>query len=228
MGGFPCFFQKSKERKIRGYERCHITSPKNYCHPPETFKEPRKGQDKFDHDKGQKSAISGRRLYWRLSTGFFATFSSMYVQFSKTSPLKAGESSEKSSGENRVKSCHVCGCHGFFGPEKPKGGFSKAKAMPKKTKTTKGYGTQQYIWGSERHGQERCAFLQKPPSRSPLFLVPEIYAVNCKLVLEYLRYAVTIFGSETIMCLFQHFWVGNYCRDQNYSGSGNMFPGNIF
>ena len=27
---------------------------------------------KFDHDKGQKSAISGRRLHWRLSTGFFA------------------------------------------------------------------------------------------------------------------------------------------------------------
>ena len=29
-------------------------------------------QDKFDHDKGQKSAISGRRLHWRLSTGSFA------------------------------------------------------------------------------------------------------------------------------------------------------------
>ena len=30
------------------------------------------GQDKFDHVKGQKSAISGCRLHWRLSTGFFA------------------------------------------------------------------------------------------------------------------------------------------------------------
>ena len=40
------------------------------------------------------------------------------MQFSRTSPQKSGESSEKSSGENRVKSCHVCGCHGFFGPEK--------------------------------------------------------------------------------------------------------------
>ena len=29
-------------------------------------------QDTFDHDKGQKSAFSGRRLHWRLSTGFFA------------------------------------------------------------------------------------------------------------------------------------------------------------
>ena len=75
-------------------------------------------QGTFDHDKGQKSAISGRRLHWRLSIGFFAFFSSIYVQFSKTSPPKSGESSEKSSGENRVKSCHVCGCHGFFGPEK--------------------------------------------------------------------------------------------------------------
>ena len=43
------------------------------------------------------------------------------MQFSKTSPLKSGESSEKSSGENRVKSCHVCGCHGFFGTERGKG-----------------------------------------------------------------------------------------------------------
>ena len=74
-------------------------------------------QDKFDHDKGQKSAISGRRLHWRLSTGFFAFFSCIYVQFSQTSPTESGESSEKSSGENRVKSCHVCGCRGFFGPE---------------------------------------------------------------------------------------------------------------
>ena len=39
------------------------------------------------------------------------------MQFSKTRPPKSGETSEKSSGENRVKSCHVCGCHGFFGPE---------------------------------------------------------------------------------------------------------------
>ena len=74
-------------------------------------------QGTFDHDKGQKSANFGapsplEALHW-----IFCFFSSLYVQFSKTSPLKSGESSEKSSGENRVKSCHVCGCHGFFGPE---------------------------------------------------------------------------------------------------------------
>ena len=74
-------------------------------------------QDAFDHDKGQI------HLQFRgaVSTGGspldFLFFSSVYVQFSKTSPLKSGESSEKSSGENRVKSCHVCSCHGFFGPE---------------------------------------------------------------------------------------------------------------
>ena len=65
-----------------------------------------------------------RNLQFRgaVSTGgspldFLLFLSSSYVQFSKTSPLKSGENSEKSSGENRVKSCHVCGCHGFFGPE---------------------------------------------------------------------------------------------------------------
>ena len=51
-------------------------------------------------------------LHW-----IFCSFSRFYVQFSKKSPRKSGESSEKSSGENRVKSCHVCGCHGFFGPD---------------------------------------------------------------------------------------------------------------
>ena len=51
-------------------------------------------------------------LHW-----IFCFFSRFSVQFSKTSPPKSGESSEKSSGENRVKSCHVCGCHGFFGPD---------------------------------------------------------------------------------------------------------------
>ena len=51
-------------------------------------------------------------LHW-----IFCFSSSIYVQFSKTSPLKSGESSGKSSGENCVRSCHVCGCHGFLGPD---------------------------------------------------------------------------------------------------------------
>ena len=64
---------------------------------------------------------------------FFCFFSSVYVQFSKTRPLKSGESCEKSSGENRVKSCHVCGCHGFFGPDLwafLEGPFSTQKTAP--------------------------------------------------------------------------------------------------
>ena len=51
-------------------------------------------------------------LHW-----IFAFFSSIYVQFSKTSPLKSGESSEKSSGEiasNPVTSVAVMV---FFGPD---------------------------------------------------------------------------------------------------------------
>ena len=74
-------------------------------------------RDTFDHDKGQKSAISGRRLHWRLSTGFFAFSPGSLCILVRRAPQKSGESSEKSSGENRVKSCHVCGCHGFFSPE---------------------------------------------------------------------------------------------------------------
>ena len=71
----------------------------------------------------RSTTTRNRNLQFRgaVSTGGspldFLLFSSINVQFSKTSPLKSGESSEKSSGENRVKSCHVCGCHGFFGPD---------------------------------------------------------------------------------------------------------------
>ena len=71
-------------------------------------------QGTFVHDKGQKSAISGAIGGSPLDFLLFLQY--FYVQFSKTSPLKFGESSEKFSGENRVKSCHVRGCHGFFGP----------------------------------------------------------------------------------------------------------------
>ena len=72
-----------------------------------------------------RGAVSaGGSLHW-----IFCFFSSIYVQFSKTSPLKSGESSEKSSGENRVESCHVCGCHGYFGPEGQKTSKSSNKSV---------------------------------------------------------------------------------------------------
>ena len=60
--------------------------------------------------------------------------------------------------------------------ERKKGGSSgggvsaESSVAPKKTKTTQGYWSQQ----SERHSQERRTFLQKPPSKHPLFFVPEI------------------------------------------------------
>ena len=51
-------------------------------------------QGMFDHDKGQKSAISGRRLHWIFgifSSRCFSFFSRFYVQFSKEIALKCGE-----------------------------------------------------------------------------------------------------------------------------------------
>ena len=73
--------------------------------------------------RASSTTTRDRNLQFRgaVSTGGspldFCFFSSIYVHFSKTSPTKSGESSEKSSGENPVKSCHICGCHGFFGPQ---------------------------------------------------------------------------------------------------------------
>ena len=105
-------------------------------------------QNTLDHDKGQKSAISGRRLHWRLSTGFFFAFSPVFMcKFSKTSPVKSGESSEKSSGENRIKSCHVCGCHGFFGPDEFRS--LKKKARLQRTRATQS--------GRQSHGTQSPA-----------------------------------------------------------------------
>ena len=47
-----------------------------------------------------------------------------------------------------------------------------SSVTPKETKNTQGCWGQQYIWHSEHHSQERRIFLHKPPSKSPLFLVP--------------------------------------------------------
>ena len=80
-----------------------------------------------------------------------------YVEFSKTSPLKSGESSEKSSGENRVKSCHVCGCHGFFGP--PRGPFRTKNS----TESTFSTGSKFATVEAKRYGEcsEVLVFLGK-------------------------------------------------------------------
>ena len=73
--------------------------PKNWGRrPQEAPKRKIKGneesQDAFDHDKGQKSAILGRRLHWIFrifSTGFFLLLSRFSVQFSQEIPPKCGE-----------------------------------------------------------------------------------------------------------------------------------------
>ena len=74
------------------------------CHFSSGQVQPRQGTEICNF--GAPSPLEA--LHW-----IFCFFSSVYVQFSKTSPLKSGESSETSSGENRVKSCHVCGCYVF-------------------------------------------------------------------------------------------------------------------
>ena len=118
--GFYAFFSAQKSTKILGNQA--------------------KNSQKI---RTSSTTTRDRNLQFRgaVSTGgspldFFCFFSSFYVQFSKTSPLKSGESSEKSSGENGVKSCHVCGCHGFFGPEKSKG-FSLKRKNARKSKTAR-------------------------------------------------------------------------------------------
>ena len=91
-------------------------------------------------------------LHW-----IFCFFSSFYVQFSKTNPLKSGESSEKSSGENGVKSCHVCGCHGFFGPD-----FS---GLPKISSHCANFGAdgKVQVLRNEKQTAQRGSFGQRKP-----------------------------------------------------------------
>ena len=57
----------------------------------------------------------GRRLHWRLSTGFFACSPVFMCNLVRRAPL-IWRKVAKNPGENRVKSCHVCGRHGFSGP----------------------------------------------------------------------------------------------------------------
>ena len=84
-------------------------------------------------------------------------FSSNFPDFSLGAPEQIQETQEPRKG-------------GVFA----KGSSARSNVMPKEeTKNTQGYWAQQCIWHSERHSQERCTFLQKPPSKNPLFLVPE-------------------------------------------------------
>ena len=79
-------------------------------------------QGTFDHDKEQKSAISGRRLH-----GIFLIFSSDFSPFlqvfcanrkeiARKSPQIVEKIARVQGGEKKnAESSHVCGCHGFLG-----------------------------------------------------------------------------------------------------------------
>ena len=54
-----------------------------------------------------------------------------------------------------------------------KGGFCRVECHTQGSKKTQKDWAQQCIWHSERRSQERRIFFQKPPSKKPLFLVPE-------------------------------------------------------
>ena len=56
-----------------------------------------------------------------------------------------------------------------------KGVSAESSVTLKETKRSRGYWAQQHVWHSERHSQERRTFLQKPPSKNPLFLVPDFH-----------------------------------------------------
>ena len=51
-----------------------------------------------------------------------------------------------------------------------KGVSAGSSVTPKEQKILLGHWPQQYIWHSQRDGQEGRVFLQKPPSKNPLFL----------------------------------------------------------
>ena len=57
-----------------------------------------------------------------------------------------------------------------------KGVSAESSVTAKRAESTQGCWTQQYIWHSECHSQERRTFLQKPPSKNLQFLAPEKFA----------------------------------------------------
>ena len=80
-------------------------------------------QGAFDHDEGQKplqfqGAISTgffsskflQRSFWPLSPGFLCNLVGK-------SPQNVEKIARFPDGEKGAESCHVSGCHGFFGPD---------------------------------------------------------------------------------------------------------------
>ena len=75
-------------------------------------------QDTFDHDKGQKSAISGRapsRLDFFKFSPVDSPFSPDFLcNLVRKSPQNVKKISRSPGGEKSIESCDVFGCLGFF------------------------------------------------------------------------------------------------------------------
>ena len=75
----------------------------------------------LDHDKGQKSAISVRRLpwiFWNFLQWIFLPFPPGFpCNLVRKSPQNVDKIARFPGGAKRVESCHVSGCHGFSGPD---------------------------------------------------------------------------------------------------------------
>ena len=74
-------------------------------------------QEAFDHDKGQKSAVSGRRLHWMFwifSNGILPFSSTFSVWCSKKSTQNVEKIARFPGGEKSLELCHVSGCHVFY------------------------------------------------------------------------------------------------------------------
>ena len=77
-----------------------------------------------------------------------------------------------------------------------KGISAESSVTPKETKKTPKYWAQQCIWHSEHHSQERRTFLQKPPSKKPLFLVLDIRCSERLILIRNLHRLVNLRGKQ--------------------------------
>ena len=77
----------------------------------------RNNRDAFDHDKGQKSASSGKFLHWNFlifSSGFLSLSPGLLSNLVRTSPQNVEKFARSPCGGKSSESCHVSGCHVFF------------------------------------------------------------------------------------------------------------------
>ena len=77
-------------------------------------------QGTFDHDKGQKSAISGRRLhciFFEFSPVHFSLSLGFLCNLVRKPPKMWRKVPDFWAEKKSVESCHVSGCHGLIGPE---------------------------------------------------------------------------------------------------------------